>query len=97
MLARTVKDLGACVRERRKELGWSQSDLAAKVGVQRLWVIQFESGKATVQIGLVLRTLRVLDLELQIGSAPAEEPRSGNHRTVDLDAMLKDNLNRGGK
>jgi transcriptional regulator with XRE-family HTH domain len=90
---RSVKYLTALVRERRKQLGWNQSILASKVGVQRLWVSQFEAGKTTVHIGLVMRTLRALDLELQVAPAPppnSSEPHSG---LVDLDALLKDNLN----
>ena len=92
MIARTVKDLGARAKERRKELGWSQSELAAKVGVQRLWVIQFESGKATVQVGLVLRALRELDLELGIANAPGPHPQNDGTVSVDLDSLLTDNL-----
>lgn len=94
MLARTVKDLGSLVKERRKGLGWSQSELAAKIGVQRLWVIQFESGKATAQIGLVLRALRVLNLELQIGRVPQVDSNVSDSDLVDLDAVLTENLNR---
>lgn len=93
MIVRTVKDLGALVRERRRSLGWSQSELASKIGVQRLWVSQFERGKATAHIGLVMRTLRALDLEAQVGLAPP--PGSGAAQTgvVDLDALLAGTLN----
>jgi y4mF family transcriptional regulator len=65
MRIKTVDTLGELVRDQRKQRGWSQSDLAVKVGVSRLWVGQFENGKETVELGLVLRTLRVLDLHLE--------------------------------
>lgn len=94
MLARTVKDLGALVRERRKELGWNQSYLAEQIGVQRLWVIQFEAGKPTAQIGLALRALRVLDLELQIATPSTEARPTEKIQIVDLDRVVTDNLNR---
>ena len=86
MIVRSVKDLGALGRDCRKQLGWSQSELASKIGAQRLWVSQFEAGKTTAHIGLVMRALRALDLELQIEQAPSA--KSG----VDLDALLEENL-----
>jgi HTH-type transcriptional regulator/antitoxin HipB len=93
MIVRSVKDLGALVRDQRKFLGWSQSVLASKIGVQRLWVSQFEAGKTTAHIGLVMRTLRALELESQVGVAPPLGPGSANSGLVDLDALLEGNLN----
>lgn len=66
MRIHTTKLLGEQVRDRRKRLGWSQSFLAEKVGVSRLWVGQFEKGKSSVELGLVLQTLRELGLSLEI-------------------------------
>jgi transcriptional regulator with XRE-family HTH domain len=42
MRIKTVGTLGELVRGQRKQRGWSQSQLAEKVGVSRLWVGQFE-------------------------------------------------------
>lgn len=67
MRIKTVEMLGELVRDQRKQRGWSQSKLAEKVGVSRLWVGQFENGKETVELGLVLKTLRALDLSLNAG------------------------------
>ncbi len=67
MRIKTVETLGELVRDQRKQRGWSQSRLAEKVGVSRLWVGQFENGKETVELGLVLKTLRALDLSLDAG------------------------------
>ncbi len=67
MRIKTVETLGELVRDQRKQRGWSQSRLAEKVGVSRLWVGQFEKGKETVEMGLVLKTLRALDLSLDAG------------------------------
>lgn len=92
MMVRSVKDLGALVRDRRNHLGWSQSELASRIGVQRLWVSQFEAGKTTAHIGLVLRTLRALDLELQVGEAPSAGSGAAGSGLVDLDALLDRNL-----
>lgn len=65
MRIKTVGTLGELVRDQRKQRGWSQSQLAEKVGVSRLWVGQFEKGKETVELGLVLKILRALDLNLE--------------------------------
>lgn len=65
MRIKTVGTLGELVRDQRKQRGWSQSDLAEKAGVSRLWVGQFENGKDTVELGLVLKTLRALGLNLE--------------------------------
>jgi len=92
MIVRSVNDLGALVRDRRKSLGWSQSELASKIGVRRLWVSQFEAGKTTAHIGLVMRALRALDLETQVGVAPPPGSGPANSGLVDLDALLDGNL-----
>lgn len=66
MRIKTAETLGQLVQDQRKQRGWSQSQLAEKVGVSRLWVSQFENGKETVELGLVLKTLRALDLQLDV-------------------------------
>lgn len=64
---KTVETLGQLVRDQRKQRGWSQSRLAEIVGDSRLWVGQFENGKETMELGLVLKTLRALDLSIDAG------------------------------
>ena len=64
MRVRTPLDLGLIIRGRRRELGLSQSALAEKSGVGRQWLVAVERGKARAEIGLVLRTLAALDIEL---------------------------------
>ena len=95
MLVRSVVDWGALVQERRKRLGWSQSELGSKMGVRRLWVSQFESGKATVQIGLVMRALRALGLEVEVREGPATDSGAPASDGVDLDVLLAEHLRRG--
>lgn len=64
MRIKTADALGELVRDQRKQRGWSQSQLAEKVGVSRLWVGQFENGKESVELGLVLKTLRELGISV---------------------------------
>ena len=61
---RTPRDIGALIREHRRRQGLTQQELAERVGVRRLWVSQTERGKATAELGLVLRTLQGLGVEL---------------------------------
>lgn len=83
----SLRDLAAIARGRRRELGLSQAELASRARVSRQWVSAFESGKATAEIGLVIRLLDVLDLrlavtEVETGAAPHAAA------AVDLDALL---------
>jgi len=43
-----------------------QLELARRIGVSRLWVVEFERGKPRAEIGLVLRALTALDLRLDV-------------------------------
>jgi y4mF family transcriptional regulator len=64
---RTVRDLAAVVRARRRERGWSQADLAATADVSRQWVVAVESGTAWgAELGKVLAVLDALDIPLTI-------------------------------
>jgi HTH-type transcriptional regulator/antitoxin HipB len=98
MLVRTPEELGQLIRERRRELGLDQRSLAERVGVSRLWIIEFEKGKPRAEIGLVLRTLNALELSLDVASdverSSAQAPRK---RTAppDIDAIVESARKRG--
>ena len=47
-------------RDRRRDLGWTQAELASRIGVGREWMIGFEKGKPTAEWGIVMRALREL-------------------------------------
>ncbi|HXE46310.1 MAG TPA: helix-turn-helix domain-containing protein [Conexibacter sp.] len=85
----SLRDLAAIARGRRRDLGLSQVDLAGRARVSRQWVSEFESGKATAEIGLVIRLLDALELRLNVAEAAASagvrEPDA-----VDLDALLNE-------
>lgn len=83
----SLRDLAALARGRRLELGLSQADLAARARVSRQWVSAFESGKATAEVGLVIRLLDALDLRMTVAEAGALAPARGR-APVDLDALL---------
>lgn len=66
MLITTPRDIGAAIKERRKQLGLGQAELAARAGVSRQWLIQVEGGKPGVALGLVLRLLNILGMRLAL-------------------------------
>ena len=63
---RSVEALGAVIRKRRRQLGWDQQDLAERVHVSRQWIVEIEAGKPRAEIGLLLNTLRALDLRIEV-------------------------------
>jgi HTH-type transcriptional regulator / antitoxin HipB len=88
----SIRDIAAAVRGRRQNLGLSQADVARLAGVSRQWVNEFESGKPTAELRLVVRLLDALRLSLSL------DERDGHSRTslpsvsssVDLDVLLDD-------
>lgn len=78
MNLRTASDIGAAIRERRRQLGRGQADLAAEIGVSRQWLSGVENGRPGAELGLVLRTLNILGLRL---SAQVHDKAGG--RTID--------------
>ena len=89
MRIQTTHDLAAVVRGRRLDLGWTQAGMAERVGVSRKWVSDFETGKTSADLAIVLRLLEILDLPLDVGGAP-----SAASETVDLDEVLHHYLHR---
>lgn len=67
---RTARQVGARIRGRRVELGWTQARLAEEAGVARQWVVAIEAGKATAELGAVLRTFGALGLVADVVVAP---------------------------
>lgn len=85
----TERDLGLVIRQRRRDLGLDQEALAARAGVSRQWVVEVEKGKPRAEVGLVLRLLRVLGLELRAGD-PESAPAAGTPLLglIDVDAIV---------
>lgn len=90
MLIRRPRDLGAVIRERRRELGWDQQTLANKIGVSRQWVIEIEKGKARAEVGLVLRALDALGVSLSAGGGAVAPEKAGDTVSeIDIDAIVR--------
>lgn len=74
----TPVDLGALVRARRKTLGLTQAELAARCGTGERFIVELEAGKPTIQLGKALLAAREVGIRLEDASerpaAPAEAP-----------------------
>jgi y4mF family transcriptional regulator len=84
---RNLKDLGAVIRERRRRLRLDQRALAERVGVSRQWIVEAERGKPRASVGLILRTLEALGLNLAIDEAQTDSPDSS--AAADIDAVVR--------
>jgi HTH-type transcriptional regulator / antitoxin HipB len=88
MLVRSPSDLGAVVRDRRKQLKLDQAAFAKKIGVSRQWVIEVEKGHARAELGLVLRAIDALNIQLDANTGQASPVKSRRASPVDIDAII---------
>ena len=88
MQIRTPLDLGLAIRDRRRKLKLSQTELARKAGVGRQWVVAIEQGKSRAELGLVFRTLTALDLSLTIDPVDRQLPSSDEFDPFDIDVVV---------
>ena len=59
-----VADFGKAVKNRRKELGYTQKDLSEITGISASFLSDLENGKATVELGKVLMVVSLLGLNI---------------------------------
>jgi HTH-type transcriptional regulator / antitoxin HipB len=81
------RDIGSCVRNQRRRRGWTQQELADRVGVSRTFVSQLELGKPTTELALALRTLETLGIRLIATDPDRENPDLEQHG-IDLDGLI---------
>ncbi len=84
MLVRTSTDLGAVIRDRRKQLKLDQAAFAKRIGVSRQWLIEIERGHPRAELGLVLRALDALDIHVDTTADQGKRRSSA----VDIDAIV---------
>lgn len=66
--ARTPRQIGNLIRRARKQRGWSQSQLAERVGVRQGTISLIETGNPATKLETLLAILAALSLELQVAS-----------------------------
>jgi transcriptional regulator with XRE-family HTH domain len=87
-VAATLRQVIATARSRRRELGWSQGELAQRLGVSRTWVQEFEAARGGASIDTVLRALGELGISLSIEIPGAAGPTPEAQPDLDLDALI---------
>lgn len=87
MLLRRPHELAGLFRDARKRAGWSQQDLADRVGVSRQWVSLVETGKTSVEFDLVHASLRALGYGVFVESEDHRE--AGETRPMDRPAKSR--------
>jgi HTH-type transcriptional regulator / antitoxin HipB len=72
MRVASAMDLGLLVRDERRRLGMTQTDLSKAAQVSRRWLSALEAGKPTAEVGLVLRVVHALGMVLD--ASPMAKP-----------------------
>jgi transcriptional regulator with XRE-family HTH domain len=62
---------GELVRERREELGWSQTQLAKAAGTGQAMISRIESDRVSPTVGMLARLATVMDAQLSLTMFPA--------------------------
>lgn len=98
MQAKSVRELGAVLRERRIARGQTQRGLAEEINVTQSAISKVEKGYSGASIGLIFQMLRALDLPLTLGDealpSPPARARKADDDFVDLDAIANTGLKR---
>jgi y4mF family transcriptional regulator len=97
MYLRRPRDFGALIRDRRKALELTQSDLANRLKVSRRWVGYLEKGDSNARLDLVLSALTALGVKLwaDIGDGvtpPGATPPDGDR--IDMAALVDQMLDK---
>ena len=66
MRINSTEDLGQAIRARRKELGYSQQQMADYCGCGTRFISDLENGKETIQFGMGRGVASMLGLDLSI-------------------------------
>lgn len=66
LLIKDASDLGAAIRSRRKGLGLTQQELADACGCSIMYLSNLERGKETAELGIALRIVNLLGLDMTL-------------------------------
>lgn len=78
-----VYDFGMLLRERRRDLGLSQAEVATQIGASRQWVIDIEKGKERAELGMALKLAEALGIQLKA------QKKIRSKQKVELDSKHK--------
>lgn len=63
-MIRSAAEFGALVREHRKKLGWTQTELAERCGTGERFIVDLENGKPSCQLEKSLIAARTVGIDL---------------------------------
>lgn len=64
--------IGSSIQTARVQKGWTQQELAEKIGLERNTIMRIETGKFYPRFETLLAILKELDLPLKIGNETIE-------------------------
>lgn len=73
MKINTPKDLSAVIKDSRKAKGWTQTDLAKRIGVYQRDISNCETKPEKITIDMLIKLCAALDLEFSIDNPPTNE------------------------
>ena len=76
MRIKTPRELGGFIKDTRQKAGLSQMELASRIHASQKWISTVENGKASAEVGMVLRLLEALRVEVDLRVPPQEPSRS---------------------
>ena len=62
-----MKSLGSAIRDRRRELGYTQAFLADYAGISASFLSELENGKETIQAGKMMEVISLLGMDVFVG------------------------------
>jgi len=89
MKVRSVDDIAALIRDRRRALALDQATLAKRIGVSREWIIGIEKGNPNARLDLVLRTLAALGVSLEVDGGEGVATGPDPVPDIDLDELVQ--------
>ena len=69
---KSARDFGQAIRQKRKALGWTQTELAERSGTGERFIVELEAGKPTCQLEKALIAARTMGMD--IGDLKAVRP-----------------------
>jgi transcriptional regulator with XRE-family HTH domain len=83
--------IGQRIKERRKAIGLTQSQLAAKVGMKQSSISELENGdsSSTTNVAKIAQALKVNALWLETGAGDGMRQDHANPAGLDIDKMMR--------
>ena len=73
-----ASQIAKLIKDRRRDLGLSQDELARRVGVSRLSIINIESGRSNARVSTIVGILNVFKVTLEAREKSYESRIPGN-------------------